>query len=170
MKCVYAQFIRVIWSRLYIKGTVRCRYIMRSIFSQMLTKISHGSPVRASYGMYFVGSNRDLYPASLTAVMYPISCYTEPRYNGTRLHNVAHELNLNGYSTTFMPRFDNDWTHWNQNSIQLSVSSLLIDYPCVYIILSKTDSRHSFLLHWIRACMPCLNCGSPNLLVQIKLV
>ena len=37
-------------------------------------------------GMYFVGSNLDLYAISVTAVLYAISCYFELRYNGTRLY------------------------------------------------------------------------------------
>ena len=44
---------------------------------------SHISPLRERYVMYFVGSNCDLYAASVTAAMYAISCYVGPRYNGT---------------------------------------------------------------------------------------
>ena len=47
---------------------------------------SHTSPVRARYGMYFVGLNCDSYPASVTAVMYAISCYIGMCYNGTELY------------------------------------------------------------------------------------
>ena len=36
--------------------------------------------------MYFVGSNCDSYSASVIAVMYAISCYIGPHYNGTRLY------------------------------------------------------------------------------------
>ena len=58
--------------------------ITRSIFSSQ--NIFHSSPVRARYWIYFVGSNCDLYFASVTAVMYAISCYIGPGYNGTRLY------------------------------------------------------------------------------------
>ena len=48
---------------------------------------SHNSSVRARYGkMYFVGSNRKLYSASVTVTIYAISCYTGSRHNGTRLY------------------------------------------------------------------------------------
>ena len=57
--------------------------ITRSNFSQ---NTSHSSPVRARYGMYFVGSNRDLYSVSVTVVIGAISCHIGPRYNGTRLY------------------------------------------------------------------------------------
>ena len=36
--------------------------------------------------MYFVGSNYGWYFASDTGVMYAISIYTGPRYNGARLY------------------------------------------------------------------------------------
>ena len=42
-------------------------------------------PLGRSKVMYFVGSNCDLYSVSVTAVMYVISCYIEPHYNGSRL-------------------------------------------------------------------------------------
>ena len=55
--------------------------IMRSIFLPNPHKIH---PIARP--MYFVDSNSDLYSASVTAVMYVISCYTGPRYNGTQLY------------------------------------------------------------------------------------
>ena len=53
---------------------------------------SHSSPVRARYGMYFVGSNSGSCFASVTTVMYAISYYIGPRYNGTRhcYFNIRH--------------------------------------------------------------------------------
>ena len=39
-----------------------------------------------NYFQSFVFSNFDLYYVSVTAVMYAISCYVVPRYNGTRLY------------------------------------------------------------------------------------
>ena len=38
--------------------------------------------------MYFVGSNSDLFSASVTPVMYAMSCYIGARYNGTGLYMV----------------------------------------------------------------------------------
>ena len=45
---------------------------------------SHTSPVRARCRMYFMGSICDLYSASVTAVLYAISCWIGSCYNGTR--------------------------------------------------------------------------------------
>ena len=36
--------------------------------------------------MYFVGSSRDLYSVSVTAVIGAISSHIGPRYDGTRLY------------------------------------------------------------------------------------
>ena len=51
-------------------------------------KTSHSSPVRARYGVCFVGSDPDLYSASVTAVMYAILCYIGPHYNGSQLYII----------------------------------------------------------------------------------
>ena len=60
-----------------------------SFFSQIFSQnTSHISPIRARYGMYFVDSNSDLYFASVTAVMFAISSYIGPCYNGTWLYTV----------------------------------------------------------------------------------
>ena len=55
------------------------------------------------YGVSLVDSNSDLYFASVNAVMYAMSCYTGPRYNGTQLqlniksvHNVT-SMNMDTY-------------------------------------------------------------------------
>ena len=47
---------------------------------------SHSWPVRARYWIYLTDSNCDLYPASVIAVMYAISCWIRQRYNGIRLY------------------------------------------------------------------------------------
>ena len=59
--------------------------ITRSIFSQIFTKGTHSSPVRAKYGVCFVGQPSDWHSASVPAIIYAISYYTGPHYNGTRL-------------------------------------------------------------------------------------
>ena len=46
----------------------------------------HRSSVRARYGVSFVCWNSDLYSASVTAVMWAMSCNIGSLYNGTRLH------------------------------------------------------------------------------------
>ena len=49
-------------------------------------KTPNSSPVRARYGLSFVDSNSDLYLTSVTALLFAISCYIGPRYNGTQLY------------------------------------------------------------------------------------
>ena len=49
--------------------------ITRSVFFQIFTKSSHSSPVRPRYGVYFVDTNFDLYPASVTATLNAITHY-----------------------------------------------------------------------------------------------
>ena len=77
--------------------------IMWSIFSKFITREPHSSPVRARYGVSLVGSNSDSCPASVTIMMYAISCYIIPRYNGIWLyvyiiacnfHTVIHILSI----------------------------------------------------------------------------
>ena len=60
--------------------------IIRSQFSPKSSqKAPHSLPIRASYEVYFVGPNSDLYSASVTTVMNAISHYIGPCYNGTQL-------------------------------------------------------------------------------------
>ena len=46
----------------------------------------HNSPVRARYGVSFVDSTSALYSASVSAMIYAISCYIGLRYIDTRLY------------------------------------------------------------------------------------
>ena len=63
--------------------TLQCdAVITRSILSKYSQKTPHSSP----YGASFVDSASDWYSASVPAMMYAISCYIWPRYNGTRLY------------------------------------------------------------------------------------
>ena len=56
-------------------------------FSQKSSwKAPHSSAIRVSYGVSFVISNSDLYSVLVSSVMYVISRYFEPCYNGTRLY------------------------------------------------------------------------------------
>ena len=61
-------------------------FITRYIFPNYSQKIPHISPVRARYGVSFVGSDLDWYSASVPAMMCAITCYIIPRFNGTRLY------------------------------------------------------------------------------------
>ena len=62
---------------------MRCRYSTVDFLQNHHKRFSS----RASYGLSFVGSNLDSYSAPATAVMYIISCYTGPRYNGAQLYH-----------------------------------------------------------------------------------
>ena len=74
------------WRTAIWENRVRCHHNAVNFLSNP-HKIHpfHSSPVGTRYGMYFVGSNFDLYSASFTAVMYVISHYFGLRYNGTWL-------------------------------------------------------------------------------------
>ena len=43
------------------------------------------SPIRARYGLSFV----DLYSDPVTVVMYAVTCYIEPRYNGNDMYSYS---------------------------------------------------------------------------------
>ena len=65
--------------------------------SQNIHKAPHSSPVRARYGVSFVGSDSNWYPASVPAVVCETSCYIGPRYNGTRLYYLRSNCSRNSY-------------------------------------------------------------------------
>ena len=104
--------------------------ITRSIFSSQ--NIFHSSPVRARYGIYFVGSNCDLYFASVTAVVYAISFYIGPSYNGTRLYIGFLKIPL---ITRQM--------YLNQNTVVRAQEETLL----TEIILSILMSMHKYVFH-----------------------
>ena len=58
--------------------------IMQSIFSKIITKTPHSSPVR----VYFVGSNLHSYSAPVTIVMCTISYCIGLRYDGIWLYRL----------------------------------------------------------------------------------
>ena len=59
----------------------------RSFFFQKSPQRSfHSSPVKASYGVSFVGSNSGWYLVSATAVIRAITWYIGPRFSGSRLY------------------------------------------------------------------------------------
>ena len=72
---------------LYLLNTVRCRYNAVN-FLQNSRKTHHISPVkRAMVNLLKIESQ--IYIMTVTAVMHAISCYIEPRYNGTELNYPA---------------------------------------------------------------------------------
>ena len=57
------------------KHNIQCNAVITGQSSwKSSQKTPHSSPVRSSYGVYFMGSHSDLYSARVTAVMYSISC------------------------------------------------------------------------------------------------
>ena len=62
--------------------------ITRYIFSKILTKTPHTSPVRSRCGVSFVSLKSDLYSALIDAVVWEMSCYIGSRYNGTWMYYV----------------------------------------------------------------------------------
>ena len=65
---------------------IRHKQIVKSLRYCDMYLLAHDLDRVRWYGMYFVDSNRDLYSASVTAVMYSISIYIWPCYNSTRLY------------------------------------------------------------------------------------
>ena len=61
-----------------------------NFLSKYSRKARHSSPVRARYGVSFVGSAADWYSASISPVICTISCYIRPRYIGTRPYLYAY--------------------------------------------------------------------------------
>ena len=54
--------------------------------TQQSQKTPHSSPVRARYGVCFVGSNLKYYSVPVTAATLTISYHIGPHYNGTWLY------------------------------------------------------------------------------------
>ena len=90
--------VPILWDRLL------CRYNAVN-FLQNCQKTSHSSLTSARYGMYFLGLNLDLYSASVTAVIYEISCYIGPRFNSTPLY-IVYTVFLKLFE---IPRFKYKW-------------------------------------------------------------
>ena len=67
-------------------------------------KTPHNSSARARYGVSFVGLKYGVYSASVTEVMYAISCCIGPRYNRTRLYFSHPSLGWLYVFSSFPPR------------------------------------------------------------------
>ena len=67
-------------------NTVRCRYNAVNFLQNHHKRHSIARPLEARYGVSFVGSHTHLNSGTVPAVIGTISCYTGPRYNGTRLY------------------------------------------------------------------------------------
>ena len=64
--------------------------LWRGLFSYKYSQNTpHSSPVRARYRVSFMNLASDWYSASVPIIMYAISYYFSPRYNGTRLYSVS---------------------------------------------------------------------------------
>ena len=64
-----------------------CAVITQSIFSQIFTKTPHSLSMRVRYGVSVVNINSHLFSASVTRVLYSISCCIGSCYNCT-VHTV----------------------------------------------------------------------------------
>ena len=74
------------WYRGNYDGRINDTVRYRQFSLKFLLKYTYSSPVRARYVMYFVDSTSNQYFASVNAVTHAISCYTGPRYDGTRVY------------------------------------------------------------------------------------
>ena len=72
---------------IFLQNTVWCRYITHQFSWKPSQKTPHSLPVRARYGMSFVGSHSDIYYAMGSAVIYAISYCIGLHYNGTQLYS-----------------------------------------------------------------------------------
>ena len=64
-----------------ISSWIQCGVVItRSISPKYSRKTLHRSPVRARYGVSFVGSASDWYSAAVHAMVCAISCYIRPLY------------------------------------------------------------------------------------------
>ena len=70
-------------------STVRCRFNAVNFIKNYLQKTLHSSPVRARYGVS-VDPTSNWHAASVSVIIYVISYYIGPGYNGTRLY-LVHE-------------------------------------------------------------------------------
>ena len=70
-------------------STVRCRFNAVNFIKKYLQKTLHSSPVRARYGVS-IDPTSNWHTASVSVIIYVISYYFGPRYNGTRLY-LIHE-------------------------------------------------------------------------------
>ena len=84
----------IFWKILYddiitFFSKIQCGAIIKwFMFSKILKKTPHSSPIRAPHRMSFVGSNTDLYFATGIVVMYVISCYIAHIMAPDCTHNI----------------------------------------------------------------------------------
>ena len=71
---------------------MRWSYNTIFFFTNSPQQTPHSSPVRTKYGVSVVNTNSDLCSASVTRVLYTISCWIRPCYKGTRLYMKSHHI------------------------------------------------------------------------------
>ena len=81
--CTYHDII-ISQSVAYSQHTVRCRYNAVSFLPNPHKIHSIARPLGLGMGCY-LWFDTDFYSALVNPVLYEISCYIGPRYNGTRL-------------------------------------------------------------------------------------
>ena len=113
-------------------NSIQCDAIItRSIFSQIPIKSPDSSPVTLRYGVSLVDSNTDLYLTSIAAVLYVISCYTGPCYNGTPLN---HDCCGGQY-----------FSDWKGNCINISILPSV--HACISIPFQYSDHISMYRIH-----------------------
>ena len=86
----------IIYNLFSLPGSLYCVVpLYRNQFSPISSQLTpHISPVRARYGVSIVNTYSDLCSASVTRVLYAISCYIGLRYNSTRLYICWHFMQV----------------------------------------------------------------------------
>ena len=136
------------WGKISIICTIsiQCWYNVVIFFPKFAQNTSHGPPIRVRYGVSFVGSNSDIYSASVAAVMYAIWCYIGWRYNNTWLYWLMIE-NKNIFPCFLKTIQHSDETSWYNNAITVSTYLLLYMgqvtelWPSCYLVLLSIDSK-----------------------------
>ena len=110
-----------------VQYTVRRRYNSVNFLENPLKIHPMSRPlnslVGARYGVTFVSSHTDLCLASVTVMMYAISCHIGPRYNGTRLYESSYML----YQFTALM--------WSKSSLAKDKDPSI----CIHISAATTD-------------------------------
>ena len=78
-------YLRPLLYEVQCGGDITRPILWRNIHQRLA---QNSSPVRARHGVSFVGHVIDWFSTTVLAIMYTISCYTGPRYNGNRLYLV----------------------------------------------------------------------------------
>ena len=127
-------------------STVRCSYITLSVFSKIISKDTHRSPVMVCYGcLFWVWT---INSAAATAVLSVISCYIEPGYNDTQL--------CEAWRTKYIPTAKKMYLlylpHYcdaMMGAVASQITSLTIVYSTVYSGADQNNPQSSASLAFV---------------------